>query len=328
MSKHNYFSPIGEIQIDFDNEVINSVQFINEKKETYVKEPHENNKAFVERINRYFDQYFLSQNPTDSFEIKNTGNNFYKKVMEELRKVPLGNTIYYSELAERIDHAKAARAVGKALGDNKILIINPCHRVIAKNGIGGFRADLWRKKYLLALEQGKLSDMGLDSQQVKLSCNNHNWNELFQIEKEAILSILDISSDQIQHIGSTAVPGVCAKPIIDIMLGIKPEQETDILSILNRIGWQYKANFDPKEWHFLAKGVGDFYTHHLHVCHYKSNFYNNHVGFREVMLKYPDELKEYEELKQRISSNFAQNRQEYTKAKADFIVSTIKKYGY
>ncbi|NJD54744.1 MAG: methylated-DNA--[protein]-cysteine S-methyltransferase [Candidatus Methanoperedens sp.] len=77
---------------------------------------------------------------------------FEQKVLAETRKIKHGKTITYSELAEKID-SRAVRAVGNALGKNPIPIIIPCHRVVAKKGIGGYSEGIDIKTRLLELEQ-------------------------------------------------------------------------------------------------------------------------------------------------------------------------------
>ncbi len=76
---------------------------------------------------------------------------FEQKVLEETRKIKYGETITYSELAKRIG-SRAVRAVGNALGKNPVPIIRPCHRVVAKNGIGGYSEGIDIKTRLLELE--------------------------------------------------------------------------------------------------------------------------------------------------------------------------------
>ncbi len=77
---------------------------------------------------------------------------FAQKVLNETRRIKYGTTLTYSELAERIG-IRSARAVGRALSINPILIVIPCHRVVAKNGIGGYSAGVDIKKRLLELEK-------------------------------------------------------------------------------------------------------------------------------------------------------------------------------
>ncbi|VVB52374.1 Methylated-DNA--protein-cysteine methyltransferase [uncultured archaeon] len=77
---------------------------------------------------------------------------FEQKVLTETRKIKYGKTITYSELAEKIG-SRAVRAVGNALGKNPIPIVIPCHRVVAKKGIGGYSEGIDIKTRLLKLEQ-------------------------------------------------------------------------------------------------------------------------------------------------------------------------------
>jgi len=71
-----------------------------------------------------------------------------------LRNIPHGETISYDELAKRIGHSTAQRAVARANGMNRINILIPCHRVIGKDGsLTGYGGGLWRKRLLLNLER-------------------------------------------------------------------------------------------------------------------------------------------------------------------------------
>ncbi len=78
-------------------------------------------------------------------------SNFEQKVLDETRKIKYGETITYSDLAKKIG-SRAVRAVGNALGKNPVPIIIPCHRVVAKKGIGGYSEGIDIKTRLLALE--------------------------------------------------------------------------------------------------------------------------------------------------------------------------------
>ena len=82
------------------------------------------------------------------------GTRFQKKVWKELLKIPFGQTVSYRELARRIGHPKAFRAVGSAVGKNPLPITIPCHRVIRSDGkIGGYSGGVRKKRRLLAREQ-------------------------------------------------------------------------------------------------------------------------------------------------------------------------------
>ncbi|MEI8205314.1 MAG: methylated-DNA--[protein]-cysteine S-methyltransferase [Kiritimatiellales bacterium] len=80
------------------------------------------------------------------------GTDFQKSVWRELKKIPRGQTRTYGEIASAIGKPKAARAVGAACGANPLPIFIPCHRVVAKNGLGGFGGGLPWKVLLLKME--------------------------------------------------------------------------------------------------------------------------------------------------------------------------------
>ena len=82
------------------------------------------------------------------------GTPFQLTVWKALQEISFGQTVSYTDIAERIQRPSSVRAVGTAIGANPVLIIVPCHRVITKDGkLGGFRAGLEMKKQLLVLEK-------------------------------------------------------------------------------------------------------------------------------------------------------------------------------
>jgi O-6-methylguanine DNA methyltransferase len=81
------------------------------------------------------------------------GTEFQQAVWREMKKIPRGQTRTYGEIAAAIGRPKAVRAVGTACGANPLPVFIPCHRVVAKNGLGGFGSGLPWKKLLLRLEE-------------------------------------------------------------------------------------------------------------------------------------------------------------------------------
>ncbi len=99
------------------------------------------------------EEYFRGERTEFSCDIDLSGMpDFTRRVLAETRKIKYGTTITYSELARRIG-SRGVRAVGGALGRNPCPIIIPCHRVVAKNGIGGYSCGLDIKKRLIELER-------------------------------------------------------------------------------------------------------------------------------------------------------------------------------
>jgi AraC family transcriptional regulator, regulatory protein of adaptative response / methylated-DNA-[protein]-cysteine methyltransferase len=100
-------------------------------------------------------EYFAGERQAFEVPLDLRGTPFQEQVWRELLRIPYGKTICYEELATRIGRPSAQRAVGMANGRNRLPIVIPCHRVIQKNGqLRGYGGGLWRKQFLLDLEQG------------------------------------------------------------------------------------------------------------------------------------------------------------------------------
>ena len=98
-------------------------------------------------------QYFQGQRRVFDLPINQQGTDFQQKVWHELLSIPYGRTISYLELSRRLGDTKAIRAAASANGKNNVCIIVPCHRVIGSNNdLVGYGGGLWRKKWLLGLE--------------------------------------------------------------------------------------------------------------------------------------------------------------------------------
>lgn len=103
---------------------------------------------------RQLKEYFRGERQRFELPFDIGGTSFQKRVWKGLTKISYGDQISYKELAVRVGHAKAFRAVGSANGKNPLFIVIPCHRVIAANGsLGGYSGPMHIKKYLLNLEQ-------------------------------------------------------------------------------------------------------------------------------------------------------------------------------
>jgi len=143
-----YPSEIGHLEvIGTDNELL-SIRFW-DGKDTPASKPHPS----LREIFKQLDEYFHGTRREFHVKLENKGTDFQKKVWNELRRIPFGIKASYGEIASRIGQPKAARAVGNANNRNNIVIIIPCHRVIAGDGgLGGFGGGLWRKEWLLKHE--------------------------------------------------------------------------------------------------------------------------------------------------------------------------------
>lgn len=100
------------------------------------------------------EEYFEGKRKNFDIPVKLKGTDFQKRVWQEMMNIPYGKVLSYGELAEKVGSPKAARAIGSVCHNNKILIFVPCHRVVAKNSLGGFGCGIDMKVKLLELENG------------------------------------------------------------------------------------------------------------------------------------------------------------------------------
>ncbi|PLV56989.1 methylated-DNA--[protein]-cysteine S-methyltransferase [Thermotoga sp. SG1] len=102
-------------------------------------------------VKKELEEYFSGKRREFSFPVEIRGTLFQKKVWEEVRKIPYGETRTYGEIAEKLN--TSPRAIGQALAKNPLPLYIPCHRVVSKRGPGGFSAGLEWKKFLIDLER-------------------------------------------------------------------------------------------------------------------------------------------------------------------------------
>ena len=110
----------------------------------------------MERVKKELDAYFDGTLRQFTVPVTAPGTVFQEAVWGELQKIPYGETRSYAQVADAVDHAEAVRAVGRANGDNRIAVVIPCHRVVGSDGEPtGYGGGIWRKEYLLAMEQAQ-----------------------------------------------------------------------------------------------------------------------------------------------------------------------------
>ena len=146
-------TPIGDLLLAGDEEALTLVGF---PQGSMRRDPEPdwiyNEKPFAE-VRRQLNEYFAGERKDFELPLKLTGTEFQVQVLEELQRIPYGETKSYRDIAERIGRPKAVRAVGAANGRNPIPIIIPCHRVIGSHGeLTGFGGGLDTKEALLRLE--------------------------------------------------------------------------------------------------------------------------------------------------------------------------------
>ena len=168
--------------------------------------------------------------------------------------------------------------------------------------------------------------IGLQRKKVELYPYNPVWKKLY--EKEAKILRLAIGQYilDIQHVGSTSIPGAKAKPIIDIAIGVENLKKAEkCIKPLTNLGYEYKYNAGVRGRRFFAKGSESNRTYYIHISKLNSRVWKDLVFFRDYSRKHKEALKEYNELKEELARKYKNNRYRYTAQKDSFIKSIIKK---
>jgi GrpB-like predicted nucleotidyltransferase (UPF0157 family) len=155
------------------------------------------------------------------------------------------------------------------------------------------------------------------------------WPLLYEQEKRRTLEVTGKTIAEIEHIGSTAVPSIGAKPIIDIMVAVNRLSDAEkCIEPLSSIGYEYQPAHEVEcpERRFFRRGDPPKEQHyHLHLVELTSDFWERHLLFRDYLRTHPKEAQDYYELKQRLAREYGSNREGYTEAKTSFIESIVAK---
>lgn len=152
------------------------------------------------------------------------------------------------------------------------------------------------------------------------------WVELFEREADLLRSTLGENIIGIEHIGSTSIPGIAAKPIIDIMVAVASlNQAKELIPLLETIGYEYKPHDTVPERMFFAKESSPEYrTHHLNLVSQDSRFWKNQLAFRDYLRAHDQIATEYADLKKRLAEDYARTNQIDLDAKTPFVARVLE----
>ncbi|MDP2860788.1 MAG: GrpB family protein [bacterium] len=173
--------------------------------------------------------------------------------------------------------------------------------------------------------------IGLKRGTVKLVPHNPKWSELFEQEKQLLKNTFGDIIIAIEHIGSTAIPGIPTKPIIDMDIGVESlEVARNMKEKFEKLGYEHRP-FVPghikeeSKWQELyVKGPEAKRTHHAHITVYGNSHWKNDLLFRDYLRKNSARAKQYAELKQELAEKYADDRETYTKNKEQLINDTLE----
>jgi GrpB-like predicted nucleotidyltransferase (UPF0157 family) len=147
------------------------------------------------------------------------------------------------------------------------------------------------------------------------------WAALFAAERVALLTSLPTDLVlNVEHFGSTAIPGMDAKPIIDILVAVRSlaEARESFPSLLAALQYDFWAENPKLDRLFFVKGLplrGPRRTNHLHVCEHTGEMWGQ-LAFRDNLIAHPAVAEEYARVKRRLALKFREDREAYTDAKS------------
>ena len=165
--------------------------------------------------------------------------------------------------------------------------------------------------------------IGLERDVVRLVPYTAEWKRLFEEEKACLQAAIGPYVLDIQHVGSTAIPGMVAKPILDIAIAVRDfEDGLACVVPLEKLGYEYRGVVGVISRHYFSKGEPR--THHIHMYAIDSPDWENQLLFRDYLRAHPDWARAYADLKQEMAQRYSQDREAYMLAKGPFIQEILR----
>jgi GrpB-like predicted nucleotidyltransferase (UPF0157 family) len=166
--------------------------------------------------------------------------------------------------------------------------------------------------------------------EIELVAYDPSWPRLFDEERALLDRVLPMNQIlSIEHAGSTAIPGLAAKPIIDIFISVRSIEEArgSLVRPIEGMGYVYWAENPQKDRMFFVKGMppyGERRTHHVHIFEPMSEFLQRALAFRDYLRERPDEAERYRQLKQELAQRYRSDREAYTRAKDSYVLGVVE----
>lgn len=165
--------------------------------------------------------------------------------------------------------------------------------------------------------------------EITLAPYNSLWPDEFDRVRVELTAALPAWIISIDHVGSTSVPGLDAKPIIDLVVAVPDlEESLALIPILESLGFQYRPAEELPDRHYLPRTVGGLRRHHLSLAEPDSWHRRNSLTFRNVLRRDPELARRYGELKRRLAASAGTNRLDYLNGKTDFILEVLRAEGF
>ena len=165
--------------------------------------------------------------------------------------------------------------------------------------------------------------LGLESGTVRIVPYDPEWPALFEAESRRLLSVVAPLLILLEHTGSTSVPGLAAKPVLDILGGVPDSAAVQpYVAPLIASGYVHRGEQGIPGREFFRRGEPRAY--HLHLTSVGSAFWREHLAFRDYLRAHPAARDEYAELKRALAARFPNDREAYIAGKAPFVRQVIE----
>ena len=181
------------------------------------------------------------------------------------------------------------------------------------------------KPNLIMRESDSIPEHGVERGATRVVPYQTEWLEAFRSERKRIVRAI-ANEVPIEHVGSTAIPGLEAKPLIDIMLGFRDDTEATLCrQALLDLEYDYKGNpFTPDDHIFMLTEGGILHTYKVHLTPYDGAEWRRKLDFRDHLIANTAAARSYGQLKVKLARRFPGDRREYQRHKGNFIASLLK----
>lgn len=170
--------------------------------------------------------------------------------------------------------------------------------------------------------------LGLESGMVTVVPYDPRWPALFDQAARELDDALGPFITAVHHVGSTAVPGLCAKPVLDLLVSIPSfDEAVELAPRLEALGYEFRPDEEVPDRHYFRRRRGTARTHHLSLAEPSSRHHRVTLAFRDALRADPREAEVYAALKLELARRFPHDRAAYLEGKSTFVARVLSKVG-
>jgi GrpB-like predicted nucleotidyltransferase (UPF0157 family) len=165
--------------------------------------------------------------------------------------------------------------------------------------------------------------LGLESGVVRLVEYDARWPALFAAEQQRIRDQCGARALRLEHVGSTSIPGMCAKPVLDIAAGLPRDTSTqDYVAALTQAGYEHRGERGVPGRQFFCRGQPRAY--HVHLVEEDGPLWREYVAFRDYLRAHAEAARQFADLKRVLAAHFSHDREAYMNAKSSHVQEILR----